>query len=628
MRPIVASGEAPDGGPRQPLAGRICERGDEHYKGRQAADLAGLSPARISDLFAKGEFPGEKVHGELRISCEPFQAWLRARLARLELRTLADLEREYGYAAKTVKRAIKMGQLRVRERREWERGHGTVVLLDRAEFLEDLAALPACRMPRCEATVPLGSDYCREHYHVPGLERAATARRANRDQTHYTGVEAARLAGVSGAKISEAARREAFPSEKAHGELRIPREPFHAWLREYKARKPHWRPRPTLEELVKLKRRAVELWHAGYDENQIARELGRARNTVCGYLEQNGIDRPRRRSARKLSRDERDQLAERAKELCEADVSVAQIGIELGVSRTQLLRLLQLPTAEGREESVHVCVHCLEPFTPRIPAPRHPEFAPQRFCSVQCAREEPSEAYQAALQAKGLVGVPEAARRLRISAARVRSHLNEGTLDGERVTYAGQVRPGWGVSEAEIARFKHAWVKPDNGHRNRWLNPDVAVAQLRAIGHLEAKARKLGLSVAEMEAIERDRFAQRAKDYRCHRRGRKPAAGPPEHYLRWQALYAELEAELLATWEQDVENGIASASDRPGRMAVCRTVALQDWQEHPEHWPRDRWRASAEDPDALEEASMRDAGTTVLNGLKALQKALKQIPAT
>jgi hypothetical protein len=58
----------------------------------------------------------------------------------------------------------------------------------------------------------------------------------------------------------------------------------------------------------------VELSNRDYDVDQIAYETGHARSTVCRYLKRAGTDRPRRRSQRQLSADERAEQADRARQ--------------------------------------------------------------------------------------------------------------------------------------------------------------------------------------------------------------------------------------------------------------------------------------------------------------------------
>jgi hypothetical protein len=108
---------------------------------------------------------------------------------------------------KTLKNAAMMGRVRVAERRVWRDGR-SMVWLNMAELADDLANLPRCKIQGCEATVLLTSDYCREHYNLPGRQQAESIRRAelSAERDYYTGTEAVSVSGLSCAKICQAAK--------------------------------------------------------------------------------------------------------------------------------------------------------------------------------------------------------------------------------------------------------------------------------------------------------------------------------------------------------------------------------------------------------------------------------------
>jgi hypothetical protein len=92
--------------------------------------------------------------------------------------------------------------------------------------------------------------------------------------------------------------------------------------------------------------------------------------------------------------------------------------------------------------------------------------------------------------------------------------------------------------------------------------------------------------------------------------------------VRWRDRYEELNCELLDAWEQDKNDDEHPADRKPTRMDICAAVAEDAWLKDCERWPRESWPASPTDPDALHPDWRRDAATRVLNGIKALQKAL------
>jgi hypothetical protein len=558
-----------------------------------------------------------------------------------ERETLAALANQQGIDPKALKRAVNLRHVRCLDPTKPR------ILLLADELDEDLANLPSCKLRDCTSQMLLGSVYCGDHYNLPGRERAESMRRARRAREcdYYTGVQAAEKAGLSKAKISQAAKNREFPSEKTpNGELRIPREPFDTWLTRY--RRVHLvnrQSRPTRAEQTELEKRIVELWEHDYTEDEIAEKVGYARNTVCAYLERAGIERPnRRRSQRKLSVEERTEQSNRARHLREAGLSNPEIASELAVGRTQVLLYLA-PSAGGP-----VCEHCGDPLDRRAKVPRQPSFGLQRFCSIQCARDEASDAYRDALHDSGLVSPTQAAERMDLSPVHVQHLAASGELYREWVTYPGQLRPGWGTTEEAIEQLERKWARESNGNRARWLDPDQRVAQLESMGKLEPIMREHNLRrLSEAASLERERALRRAKrfDRYRHPRGRPRAALANPVHLRWFSESEHIREEIIAinrdnrqkvNWlirdrkltprEACAELGIGERDiEPPSEYYVFQVVAERDWQSHPEL--RELYPASPRDPNAIDRGLLRSATDTVQHAVKRLQIASTEIRA-
>jgi hypothetical protein len=558
-----------------------------------------------------------------------------------ERETPAALGARRGIDPKALKRAIDLAHVRCLDPTKPR------ILLLAHELDEDLANVPSCKLRDCASQVLLGSVYCGEHYNLPGRERAESIRRARRarELDYYTGVQAADKAGLSKAKISQAARNREFPSVKtASGELRIPRELFDAWLARYRRAHPVNRQgRPTRAEQTELERQIVELWEQNYPEDEIAEKVGHARNTVCVYLERAGIERPnRRRSQRKLSVEERTEQSNRARHLRETGLSNPEIASELGVGRTQVL--LYLAPSAGEP----VCEHCGDPIDRRIKVPHQASFGLQRFCKPQCAREEASKAYATALRDRGLISPTETAERMDLSPVHVQHVAARGELYREWVTYPGQLRPGWGTTKGAIEDLERKWAHESNGNRARWLNPDQRVAQLRSMGKLEPIMRKHKLRrLSEVTSLERERALRRAKrfDRYLHPRGRPRAVVANPVHLRWFSAFDHVREEISAINRDNRQQVNRLIRDRkltpreacgelainerdiepPSDYYVFQVVAERDWQSHPDL--RELYPASPKDPNAIDRRFLRAAADTVQHAVKRLQIASTEMRA-
>ncbi len=344
--------------------------------------------------------------------------------------------------------------------------------------------------------------------------------------------------------------------------------------------------------------------------DEISQLVGIVRSAVCRHLDEAGVDRPQRRGTRQLSSQDRTQQADLARELEADGWPVERIAAKLDVSKTQVYLYLR-PRALGEEGQLVIrCEFCGDPIDRRSYAPRDPGFGPARFCSYQCAGAYARDGYQRVLDEAGLVGIPQVAGRWRISIGRVHNLLADGLLNGERVTYPGQIRPGWGIREGELERFERYWVRGEGSEhpsRRRWLNPDMAVEQLRSLGHIERKARRLDLTLSEVEGAERVRYAERARLFNRRRAGRKPSAGPPAYHLQWLDRLNELEGEI-------------DPDDRPSCWELCAVVAQEDWQKNEDNrWPRSVWPASKNDDESLARNHRKGATERVSKAVKRLQ---------
>src|SRR5262249_37652461 len=105
---------------------------------------------------------------------------------------------------------------------------------------------------------------------------------------------------------------------------------------------------------------------------------------------------------------------------------------------------------------------------------------------------------------------------------------------------------------------------------------------------------------------------------------------------RWGIKNVEAAKRAAAALEEDLKRGRGAApkkeqlhtrwrvmfeSDGDGELSLMeryRMVALLDWQQHPEDWPRDKWPSSRSDLDDLPEPLLSGAAARIK---KALQRA-------
>jgi excisionase family DNA binding protein len=525
---------------------------------------------------------------------------------------------------KVLRGAIDDGRIRSVGRRPT--GAGVRILLSEAQLLEDVGSLPPCGAQDCWQLAWRKHGYCPGHAFRAAVDAARSAAanvvECRRDWYHAT--EAAEIAGASLATIYRAINDGDLPSEKVGRHRRIPKQALREWRRT--PRRPGNRTSP--EERAVRQARVLEL--DGLTPVQIAKELGCSTSTVRSDLDRSGRDRPRReRPIRRLAVAERAQRAQQAAKLYVDDgLSERKVAVALDSSRTQVRRDLARLDVEvrpgGRPAKYppvieRPCKLCGDAFLPNWPA-----AGDQRYCGDRCARDAQAAANHAVLVAKGLIGPAEAANKLDVSLPQVHRYLTLSLLAGERVAYPGYPRLGWGVRESDLPQFERDLARAMQGHGRqaamlrRWLDEDQAIRQLGP-RRLDRKATKFENEVPEQEILERARVKRRRKRIVNHRRGRKSASRPPDHYRLWQSYYELLEPELPDTSERG-KSGDGRADAGP-RMDVCAAVFDKDWLESPDRWPRDAWPpASAMFPDVPR--NRRDGATKVLNGLKRLQKLL------
>lgn len=538
--------------------------------------------------------------------------------------SLTAIAEKYAYDRHALKAAVDANSIRCNERNV--RGIHTRILINEAEFLEDLSKLPACKHQNCSSVAISPTGYCPEH----GDHAARDATAAKRDdvrasgRSYYLATEAARVTGESLATLYVAINNGELPSEKVSGERRIPKQ---AIAERRKKRGPAHH-RPTKGETLARRARTAELFGQGLGIGEIAKKLSCAPTTVSHDLDVSGIERPRRgqRSHRLSPEHRRARIAEAAR-LYSNGHTMRTIASIQGSSRTQVRRDLATLGIEPRPAhrpakyppvSERRCARCGAAFTPPSPA-----FGDQRYCTALCARRARSDAYRAELIARNLLSPSETARLMDLSVPRVHEWLASRLLIGERFEYDGGTRRGWGIAEHEIVRFERDWARGSRGStrsagvRRRWLNPDRAVNQLDRQGVVDALANRMELPKADIAAMERARVARRQARLARHRRGRPAGPANPDAIV-WQAMHSELRAELIANAEHASDRD--QPAERPSHRAVCEVMALDDWKRSPDSWPRHRWHPDPTDPETLDPALVNEVGDRIRQALKRVKR--------
>jgi DNA-binding NarL/FixJ family response regulator len=526
-----------------------------------------------------------------------------------ELTLLGVVAEKHGQQIKALRAAIDMGRIRCVRR------SSAGIFVRETEFLEDLAALPRCAVDGCTAAVLVTSRHCARHYNVPGLEKAIESKaqalhEAQLDPEWIPERLFAELVGQSVTQVNRDAVSGLLPSKLTPHCRLIARSALTGYrgIRQI-------RPRPTRRELEARVARTVDLHSEGLTPDEIAAAVGASRSTVCRHLQLAGIEYPRRRSTRQLSAAERGERISYATERSAHGASVKAIAEELETTPGVINAYLRSVELDGRPPT---CEYCGKPFDRTAPAPRDPAFVTQRFCSQRCASRMSALRNQDSLLDRDLNGVVETAQRMDLRPCRVYHLVREGLLEAQLVDVPRQPRPVWGISDAAIERFEREWMRGDGsgtGYRLQWLTERYVLKQARSRQWIATRAARLGLRPEDVEAIERARVAARSRRLRRHNRGRKAAA----YHAEWARRYRELELELIECWEVAVDVLGEAAGPRPGSPQIRLQLALGDWSERPDRWPRDGWPADPADPEMLRGDMHAAAADRVRTAMKRLQ---------
>jgi hypothetical protein len=156
----------------------------------------------------------------------------------------------------------------------------------------------------------------------------------------------------------------------------------------------------------------------------------------------------------------------------------------------------------------------------------------------------------------------------------------------------------------------------DKGHANllRWLHTQIERRRLEAtcVSFPEQLKPAVGVSLDALE-----RFARRCRSepeilakqpaLRHLRKGRPRSARANEARERLAGLLADAERELGA-----------ACGAAPGKLAAARRVVLNDYSEHEEYWPRERWPEGDHTPGELRDDYFNRAAQRVLVEVKRL----------
>jgi hypothetical protein len=140
--------------------------------------------------------------------------------------------------------------------------------------------------------------------------------------------------------------------------------------------------------------------------------------------------------------------------------------------------------------------------------------------------------------------------------------------------------------------------------RSRFSAPDGRVRRFYDSMAVELQSRSRGLDGASSK-LAAARAAERRRAHARLRTGKRQPAPNKEHARRWASLFSELAEDL--------------SYDEPTRQEILRQVALQDWQEHPETWPRSDWPPDRKDPESLDRDEYRRAAARIRSALGRLQ---------
>ena len=533
--------------------------------------------------------------------------------------TLVRAARKYGCGAGTLRTLVDRGAIGYLERRLYRGGES--LIFDVAQLQRDLAGLPHCHVEGCDEPALSPSGYCPAHRYQVALQAMVIPSVGERDW--YTQEEAAKAAHVTSGTIIRA---------RAKGELEALRKGKH--IRIFKAALDEWSAsrrgrgtsrcgkRLTAEQLGE-DRRVVEALHGQKATRaKIAEALGCSLPTVDDHLEALGLKPPRRPRGPRLSPQQRAALDKR---ICERYVSgdpMAEIEREEGCSAPRIhdaCKRLGVPLrpsgkpAKGPPVAARLCPGCGKEFTPPWPS-----AGEQSFCKYRCMFDARAKAWRSAAEERGLLLTQDVAKGWKIGRARVLQYITSGDLQAERIALPGYKRI-WGVSLEEVKRFEREWARGkgrDNPQRLRYLDPDQAIARLKATGGFDKRLRESpGLTPEQLETLITADATARSKLLASHRRGRKPAG----HHERWIERFEFFKLEQQATYDRDLGLKLA-AGPLPKNYSAARAVFEEDWPEHPELWPREAWPASPENPGLPDPKMLRAGAKRILSAVNGAQQ--------
>jgi hypothetical protein len=414
----------------------------------------------------------------------------------------------------------------------------------------------------------------------------------------------------------------------------------------------HWHiPRQDVEELrqkMRRQRRPVMPTPAETaSRRQRVRDLHRCEITVSAMAKQLGVDRSTidndhkvlgitphmaRRPPRKLTPQQLVKLPQLLLDKTLAEIA-AEFGVSPGYIRNERDRLVLPPRSPGTRPKYPVpeerpCAQCQTIFTPARSA------GDRRFCSVACSEAGIRHAFAELLADRQAPDGPallstEVAAQLRVGLGSVYAYVADAGCDlspAERVEILG--RSVLVFHQADVDRFERERARgegSEDGRRTRWVDPDKTVAHHEAMGWLQAEADRTNVPMTTVELVLRARVAERAKRRGARRRGRRPQP-TPDYHLHWLERYVHHRAELLEAHEWECDEAVAAGQPLPERLSdirICTAVAVEDWREFPERWPRDRYPPGRfPNEDAMRGVDEKQAAKRVWGAIKPLLSAV------
>ncbi len=571
-----------------------------------------LSPADALARLADIETEFTALIGVTRAHKAVMHVIAALRNAGHALLTLQQASRKHRIADSSLRTLVHDQRIRCRYR---HRGGRETILFDPDELVADLAALPKCRAPGCQAPGMGRSGCCGEHFSYGGRDRA----RAREDETlddpdrdWYTAEEAAKRLGTWWAAIVAMVKRGELPGERVGRHWRIPKQAVEQ-LRKARRGRPR-QTMPTAEQTAARRQEVRRLVEQGnLSAPQIARQVDVDKTTLYRDLRVLNLDPPGdRKPSRRLSAEE----VARLPGLYAAGHTYAELSQQFDVSpghiRDHLERDVPRRPAGTRPKhpppTERPCALCGKLFTPKRAE------GERRYHSADCANDALRDAISRALTDKDLLSIGELASDWEITDADIGYYIREGHLPAELITVPEWNRSVWGVRPEDWNRFHHPWASGTDGRRrSRWQNLDTELGRRKRLGEVARLAAAAGKSEAWAEGIIRARLERRRERLAHRAAGRPRGSALLDRNLRWQARAEELRSELF-----DGETG-------PTDHTVWLLVALEDWFAHPEDWPRDKWPADPNDPEGFAKSHYQLARDRVRKAVKRLQNERTEI---